>query len=181
MEHGIGFDGIEEVTSGQFPQIGGMRFSLDPTAPSGGRVRSLAIVDGTGAVTDRVVRETHWLAARCSISKVVTLNFLANGGDSYPFPVPSTGRIDLVGEAGQTNAPAPDFPDTNGNRVLDGPALVDIGLASFTGPGTEQDALSEYLARFFAEALFGQAERPPLEDRRIQDLGITGKQDTMFE
>ena len=59
----------------------------------------------------------------------------------------ASGRVDLAGEAGQTNAPAPGFPDTNGNGVTDGPADVEPGLADFADPGTEQDALAEYLAR----------------------------------
>ena len=59
--------------------------------------------------------------------KVVTLNFVANGGDGYPFPVPQPGRVDLVGEAGQFNAPDADFPDTNGNGIIDGPQAVDPG------------------------------------------------------
>ena len=45
VEHGIGFDGVGEVTVGRFPQVGGMRFSFDPTQPAGERVRSLAIVN----------------------------------------------------------------------------------------------------------------------------------------
>ena len=55
MEHGIGFDGVGEVRDGRFPQVGGLRFSFDPDAPVGQRVRSLAVVDAEGAVVDRVV------------------------------------------------------------------------------------------------------------------------------
>ena len=50
----------------------------------------------------------------------------------------------------------------------------------FAEPGTEQDALSEYLARFFSETPYDIAETPPEEDARIQNLGIAGKQDTVF-
>ena len=181
MEHAVGFDGVGEATRGRFPQIAGMRFSFEPDAPSGERVRSLAIVDGQGAVTDRVVVDGNLVGLPERQIKMVTLDFLANGGDGYPFPVPIAGRVDLVGEAGQINAPNPDFPDTNGNGVLDGPFLLDPGLATFAVPGTEQDALSEYLLRFFTGTPFDQVETPPLEDRRIQNLGISGKKDTVFE
>ncbi len=181
VEHTVGFDGVGEVTVGRFPQIAGMRFSFDPSAASGERVRSLAIVDGQGAVTDRVVVEGNLVGPPDRQIKMVTLNFLANGSDGYPFPVPVPGRVDLVGEASQINAPNPDFPDTNGNGVLDGPVLLDPGLANFAAPGTEQDALSEYLLRFFTETPFDQVETLPLEDRRIQNLGVPGKQDTVFE
>ena len=181
VEHAVGFEGVGEVAVGRFPQIAGMRFSFDPSAPSGERVRSLAIVDGQGAVTVRVVVEGNLVGLPERQIKMVTLDFLANGSDGYPFPVPSAGRVDLVGKAGQINVPNPDFPDTNGNGVLDGPVLLDPGLATFAAPGTEQDALSEYLLRFFTDAPFDQVETPPLEDRRIQNLGIPGKQDTVFE
>ena len=113
-------------------------------------------------------------------TKMVTLNFLANGGDGYPFPVPSAGRVDLAGEAGQINVANPDFPDTNGNGVLDGPAPVDPDLATFADQGAEQDARLAYLAHFYAETPFGRPETPPLEDRRIQNLSIPGIQDSVF-
>ena len=47
--------------------------------------------------------------------------------------------------------------------------------------GAEQEALAEYLAQFFAQAPFGQAETSTPEDWRIQNLGIAGKRDTVFE
>ena len=138
-------------------------------------------MDAHGAVADRVVVDGDLAGDPNRQVKIVTLDFLANGGDGYPFPVPAAGRIDLLGEVAQINAPDPDFSDTNGNGVLDGPAGVDPGLTSFASPGSEQEALSEYLARFHAEISFNQAETPPLGDRRIHDLGIPDKQDTAFE
>ena len=197
VEHAVGFDGVGDVPAGQFPQVGGMRFSFDPSALSGSRVRSLAIVDDDGAVTDRVIENGDLVGDPDRTIKMVTLNFLANGGDGYPFPVPAPGRLDLSGEASQPNPPNPDLPDTNGNGVIDEPVLTDPGLATFTSPGTEQDALAEYLARFanpgggqnvLAEYLarfhagrpYDVSETPPLYDQRIQNLSIPGKQDTVF-
>ena len=180
LEHGIGFDGVGEVAEGEFPQVGGMRFSFDPAAPSGERIRSLAIVDETGAVVDRLVEDGALAGDPERIIKIVTLDFLANGGDDYPFPVPSAGRVDLAGEAGQVNAPDTSFPDTNGNGVLDEAVQTDPGLSDFAGTGSEQDALAEYLSAFYADTPFDQAETPPIEDRRIQNLSIPDKQDTVF-
>ena len=48
-------------------------------------------------------------------------------------------------------------------------------------PGTEQDALAEYLAHFFAETPFDVAEVASLVDRRIQNLGVPGARDTVFD
>ena len=180
MEHAVGFDGVGHVTVGRFPQVAGMRFSFDPAAPSGQRVRSLAIVGDSGSVTDRVIERGVVVGDPERQIKLVTLNFLANGGDGYPFPAPSTGRIDLAGEDGQPNPPNPAFPDTNGNGRIDGPVLVDPGRADFAAPGTEQDALAEYLAHFFGAVPFSEAETAPLDDRRVQNLGVAGKEDTVF-
>ena len=181
MEHSIGFDGVGEVLDGRFPQVGGMRFSFDPEAQIGERVRSLAVVDEDGAVVDEVVVDGALSGEPDRIIKLVTLNFLANGGDGYPFPVPQPGRVDLAGEAGQFNAPDADFPDTNGNGTIDGPQAVDPGAADFAAPGSEQDAFAEYLVRFHADHPFNMAETPGSEDRRIQNLGVPGTVDTVFQ
>ena len=181
VENGVGFEDVGEATRGRFPQVSGMRFSFDPDAPAGQRVQSLAIVDDDGRVVDRVVENGALAGDPERQIKVVTLDFLANGGDEYPYPVPSAGRVNLAGEAGQPNAPDPDFPDTNGNGVLDDAVEVDPGLVDFSRAGAEQDALAEYLAHFYSETPFDIAETPPLEDRRIQNLSIPGKRDTVFE
>ena len=181
IEHGVGFEGAGEVSAGRFPQVGGMRFSFDPGEPIGNRVRSLAIVDDSGAVTDRIIENGILVGDPDRQIKMVTLNFLANGGDGYPFPDDQGGRIDLSGEANQFNPPNPDFPDTNGNGKIDGPNSPDPGLSDFSNPGGEQDALAEYLAYRYASDPFDKAERPPAEDRRVQNLGIPGKRDTVFE
>ena len=175
MEHSVAFDGVGQVRQGRFPQVGGMRFSFDPSAPSGNRVLSLAIVDDDGAVTDRVVQNGELVGDPDRTIKMVTLNFVANGGDGYPFPVPSPGHIDLSGEADQVNPRNPDFPDTNGNGVIDPPVLTGPGLATFASPGTEQDALAEYLSHFHADTPYAIPETPPLQDQRIQNLAIQGK------
>ena len=180
MEHGISFDGVGIATGGQFPQVGGMRFSFDPGASPGDRIVSLAIIDGEDKVMDRVVVGGELTGDPTRPIRMVTLDFLASRGDGYPFPLPNPTRVDLRGESGQAHPQDPDFPDTNGNGVLDGPVDVDPGLAGFAAPGSEQDALSEYLAHFHAEIPFSSAETPPLHDRRIQNLGIPGKQDTVF-
>lgn len=180
LEHSIGFDDVGTAWAGRFPQIGGMRFSFDPARPAGQRIRSLAIVDDGGNVIDGVVEEGVLIGNADREIKIVTMNFLANGGDGYPFTVPSPGRVDLPGEAAQTNAPNPDFPDANGNGVIDEPVSSDAGLAGFAPPGTEQDALAEYLAHFYSANAFNNAETSPLDDQRIQNLGLPGKRDTVF-
>ena len=158
MEHSVGFEGVGQVTAGRFPQVAGMRFSFDPNGPVGDRIRSLAIVSEAGEVTDRVVREGKVAGNPDRAIKIVTLGFLADGGDGYPFPAPAPGRVELV-EAAAGGGP---------------------GLATFTDGGTEQDALAEYLAAHFSLTPFRLEDTPPERDQRIQNLGISGVIDTVF-
>ena len=80
--------------------------------------------------------------------RVVTLDFLADGGDDYPFP--DRDRVDLALEE---EAP----------RTGDATAAAD---------GTEQDALAEYLLDNFNETPFGEEDVPSEEDTRIQNLAF---------
>ena len=105
MEHSIGYEGVGQVYAGRFPQVSGMRFSFDPSRPSGDRVQSMAIVNDEGEVIDRVVENGELIGDPERIIKMATVNFIANGGDGYPFPSPLVGRVDLAGEAVQFNAP----------------------------------------------------------------------------
>ena len=163
MEHAVA--GTEEgATPGQFPQVGGMRFSFDPsrtarsvdnqnmgTDTDGNRIRDLVIVNDSGSVTDRVVIQGELQGDPDRTFRLVTLGFLADGGDDYPFNGLSNPNRSNLNEAGSANDP---------------------GSASFAGTGTEQDALAEYLqARHGSEQnAFDRAETPPTEDRRIQNL-----------
>ena len=180
MEHSVSLDGAGTATVGRFPQVGGMRFSFDPAAPPRERVRSLAIVDGQGAVTDRVVEGGDLAGDPQREIKMVTLDFLADGGDDYPFTVSNAGRTDLSSGAKQASPTESATTDAGSANGVDAPSMVDPGLADFSVPGTEQDALAEYLAYFHSENPFDQAETPPLEDQRVQNLGIPGKRDTVF-
>lgn len=163
MEHAVAGT-AEGATPGQFPQIGGMRFSFDParTARSGdaenmgaetngSRIRDLVVVDETGSVTDRVVIAGELQGDPSRTFRLVTLGFLADGGDDYPFNgLSNPNRVDL-NEAGSADDP---------------------GAAGFAGTGTEQDALAEYLRAEYATAgnAFDSAETAPEEDMRIQNL-----------
>lgn len=151
------------AVAGQFGQFGGIRFSFDPTlaartAPgTGARVRSLVVVDADGALAgdaeDIVVQDGAVVGDPGRSFRVVTLNFMADGGDSYPFTALATpDRVDLLNHAG-----------------------LDAGDATFAEPGSEQDALAEYLLSHFDETTpFAQADTPASEDQRIQNLSVRG-------
>ena len=105
LEHAVGFDGVGSVTDGRFPQVAGMRFSFGPSAPVGRRVQSVAVLNGQGGVHDVVAEGAALIGDPDRQFKIVTLNFLANSGDDYPFQLPHPDRIDLAGAAAQFNAP----------------------------------------------------------------------------
>lgn len=160
------------ATPGQFAQVGGIAFSFDPSqqaieftrdenqnatgvAVPGERIQSVALIDDSGNVTEVLVENGEIVADPNQPIRLVTLNFLADGGDGYPFPLYGEDRVDLT-----SLTP----PSTN--------------LVTFAADGTEQDALAEYLAETYPAdtdpntPAFGQTEVGPAADTRIQDLSV---------
>lgn len=156
LEHGVAASGAG-LTPGRFPQVGGMRFSYDLTFPANSRIRNAAIVDESGAVIDSIVFNGSVYGNPGRIIKVVTLNFLAGGGDSYPFTAVGSNRIDL---------------DTL-NALEFTP-----GSATFAIPGSEQDAFAEFIQAFYALTPFNVQETSKALDYRIQDL--SSRQDRVY-
>jgi 2',3'-cyclic-nucleotide 2'-phosphodiesterase/3'-nucleotidase/5'-nucleotidase len=138
------------ATPGAFGQVGGVSFSFDPTRAAGDRVRNASVLDASGARVARLVTDGVTNAAAGNV-RIVTLGFLAGGGDSYPLGALSApSRVDLD-EAGLT-----------------------AGAATFAPPGTEQDTLAEYLLTTHATAgtAFGAADVPASMDERVQNLAV---------
>lgn len=149
IEHGVAATEAG-ATPGRFPQIGGLRFSFNPDLPPSSRVQSLLVLDSNGAedggTADTVVVAGQLQGDPNRTFRLVTLSFLADGGDDYPFP--ARNRVDL-----------PEF------------APVGSNVALFADFGTEQDALAEYLAaRFSDSSPFTAEELPVSADERIQNL-----------
>ncbi len=162
------------ATPGQFAQVGGINFSFDPNAPAGSRIESAAIVDESGNKL-AIVQDGSVVDAAPSAIRIVTLNFLADGGDGYPFD-------DFV-------AADPTFANRVDMNTLDPttiPGALD-GNADFAGFGTEQDALAEFLVENHPVADgspdgpsdFNAAETEPEFDERIQNLGA--RADTVLD
>ncbi len=157
--------------------MGGLAFSFDATQQAieferdadqnaigvetdGERVRSLAITDENGAIADVIVRNGQIVGDPDREIRLVTLNFLAGGGDAYPFPLFGENQFDLVDEALPAGA-------TNN--------------ANFTDNGSEQDALAEFLSENFpanGNPSFARRDVPPERDQRIQNLSV--RQDTVL-
>ena len=139
-------------TPGQFPQVAGLAFSFDVSQLVGSRVRSLVVTDTNGNPTDIIAQNGQVVGDANRTFRIVTLNFLAGGGDDYPYPnYPNIDRLDL---------PTVMTEEQSG------------GEATFAGPGTEQDVLAEYLTANFSTIPFADADVGPERDERIQNLAF---------
>ncbi len=137
---------------GQFAQVAGFAFSFDISQPAGSRVKSLVITDAGGNPIDIIAQNSELVSDANRTFRMVTLDFLADGGDDYPYPnFPNTDRVDI---------PAVITEEQSG------------GKATFVSPGTEQDALAEYVAANFSITSFMDADVGPESDQRIQNLAF---------
>jgi len=112
LEHTVSGATPDNIDSdfGSFGQVSGIEFSFDidfqprETDPvtgaettDGERVRSVALVDEDGNVTDVLVQDGEIQGNPDRTFRLITLNFLADGGSNYP--IPQTDRVDLVNES----------------------------------------------------------------------------------
>jgi 2',3'-cyclic-nucleotide 2'-phosphodiesterase (5'-nucleotidase family) len=157
LEHGV----FSLGTQGRFPQIGGIRFSYDPTATAGSRVQSIVLVDENDNITGRVVSAGAVRSDAPALITLVTMNFLAQGGDFYPF---------------KANADNFRFLLTDGSL-----SAAQLETSDFTAAGVvpsnilgEQLALSNYLQAHYASAAtaYDIAETTPDLDTRIQSTAV---------
>jgi 2',3'-cyclic-nucleotide 2'-phosphodiesterase (5'-nucleotidase family) len=155
LEHGVA-DWTPTSTSGRFPQVGGLRFSFDPGAAAGSRVRTIVVddPDGTGPASGPqvVFSGGSFRVPTTTPYRTVTLDFLAGGGDGYPFAAFNTANAALF------------------NRV----DLVPTGTTKvYTTAGAEQRALADFLAVRHPRATpFDRADTPATEDTRILNLSL---------
>jgi len=166
LEHAVAASATG-ATPGQFGQWGGLSFSWNPAGTAqtltgsgatatvgtaGTRIQNAAILNEDGSVRDMIVQGGAIVGDAGRAIKLVTLNFLADGGDSYPFPafaIPGS-RVDLLNNA----------------------ALGD-GRSTFAGRGTEQDAMAEFLLATYNSPgrQFGGPDTAAAGDLRVINLG----------
>ena len=153
LEHGVA---ALPSAGGQFAQIAGIEMSFDPTRGAGDRIINAAIVDENGDAIANLVVDGEIAGDPGQSFRVVTLGFLADGGDNYPFPTgDAVNRVDLI--------------DLDGDGNADDAATGD---ATFAFDGTEQDAFAEYLYDNYLETPYSVVDQGPLGDIRIQNLAL---------
>ncbi|MFN7229799.1 MAG: 5'-nucleotidase C-terminal domain-containing protein, partial [Synechococcaceae cyanobacterium] len=135
------------TSQGRFPQISGFAVSYDLSRPAGSRVVSMALENEAGVSTDVIVRNGALVGDPARPFRMVTLSFLADGGDSYPFA---------------------SFSGLNRQNLLQ---AASTGAATFSADGSEQDALAEFLLATTSQAdPYDQADTAPALDQRLQNL-----------
>ena len=115
------------------------------------------MLDENGAVADVLVEDGALQGDPARAFRLVILDFIAS----------------CVGEA-SAEAECGDGYPLKGLAAPDRVDLADVGVdpgaSDFAEPGSEQDALAEYLAARFAETPYAEPETAPNEDRRIRNL-----------
>ena len=155
MEWGVAGKG----TPGQFPQVSGLKFSFDPARAAmtngyvdgvpiqilypGERLRSLVALRDDGR-QDLVVEDGALVGDSNRTFRIITLAFLAEGGDGYFALTQGIARTNLVAE---------------GEPI------------TYETIGAEQRALADYLAE---RGTCGMGDVAAAEDERIQRLNARG-------
>jgi len=148
LEHAVAGSG-GGATPGQFGQFAGLHFTFDVTRPVGSRVRDAALT--VPAPQPILIR--NGVVVGTDAIRIVTLNFLADGGDGYPFPA-------FIG-----------VNPALANRVDLTSAGLPACLSTFAPAGSEQDAFAEYFLTFFDVDGYDEEDLPVERDQRIQQIG----------
>jgi len=163
LEHGVS-DWTATSTQGKFPQVGGVKFSFDPSKAAGSRIKTIVVdyPDGAGPLTgpQTVYAGGAYKVATSQTYRVVTLNYLANatttggsvGGDSYPFPKYKIANATLFNQV---------------DLVASGATMT------FTTAGGEQAAFAQYLkAKYSRTSPFAIADQEQAKASRIINLSV---------
>ncbi len=148
LEHGVAAT-TSGATPGQFPQVAGLKFSFDASANSNNKVKNIALIDSNGNITEIIAADGQIIGNPNRTFRVVTLDFLAGGGDNYPFNTLATSRMNLDTATAIKNA---------------------VSTASFSGVGTEQDAFAEFMKAKYSSNAYNQVEDTITLDQRIQQI-----------
>ncbi len=146
LEHAVAATNAT-ATPGQFAQVAGVRYSYNFSNAVGSRILNAVVTDANGNVIDTLVVNGTTVGDLSRTFRVVTLNFLAGGGDSYPFNTLGTSRVDLN-----------TLPEQ-------GPAA-----ATFANSGSEQDAFAEFMKNQYSTTPYAIADTPLVNDCRIQRI-----------
>ncbi len=166
LEHGVAVLGGQ----GRYPQIGGMRFSYDDDLPAGSRVLNVALIDENDEIVAVIVENGVINPDAPATITMVTLNFLANGGDGYPMKANGENFRFLLND-GTLSAPVDEALNFTAAGVV--PANI-LG---------EQQAMSDYVSERYAtpETAYDIADTDQTGDTRIQNLDFKTLDTVLFD
>lgn len=164
LEHGVAAGTLQ----GRFPQVGGVSFSWDPDFAAGSRVMDIALVADDGSRVGLYDNGTKMAGAPAAIS-VVTLSFLAQGGDSYPIKANGENFRYLLDKVGGGYTLSQSVPETLDYSAA---ATTQQYSTASTPISAEQGVFQAYMKAAFtgASTAFDQADTPAALDERIQNL-----------
>jgi VCBS repeat-containing protein len=154
--------------NGGFIQIGGVRFSYDPTKAAGSRVQDVVLVNENGEITAVIADNGVVNPNAPSVITAVALNFTANGGDGYLIKANAENFRYLLNN-GTVSAPV--------SEALDFTAAANVP-ANAIG---EQQAFADYFAERYGtrETAYDVADTAQALDTRIQNQAV--RTDTVLQ
>ena len=158
---------------GRFAQVGGITFSWNPDKPAGSRISDIALIDTTGNVTLRLYDDGILQAGIPNKFQVVTLNFLANGGDGYSSKQIGDNFRYLL-DNGKLSAIVDEAADFTAANVISNYTSGSLLLG-------EQQALRDYMQTFHStkNVAFNAGDTTEALDTRIQNLST--RSDTVLK
>ncbi|MEA5442609.1 ExeM/NucH family extracellular endonuclease [Cyanobium gracile] len=173
LEFAAGLSSGPAQQNGGYAQIGGVRFSYDPSRPAGSKVLDVAVYDEAGQLVAKIADNGVLLSAAPATISVVALNFTANGGDSYPIKANGENFRYLLSDGSLSEAvdESLDFTATA--------TFASVGLTNADLLG-EQKAFQDFLLANHATpaTAYATGDTPASLDQRIQNLQF--KADTVF-
>lgn len=171
LEHGVATLGNQ----GRYPQIGGFAISYEPGNAAGSRVLSIAAIDADGNVVARLVENGAVSPDAPAGISVVTLNFLANGGDGYPIKANGSNFRYMLTD-GTLTAAVDEALDFTAEATM-----ATVGASSATLLG-EQQTFKDYLQDNHGTpaAAYDTADTTRSDDARIQNLDVRAE-DTVLD
>jgi uncharacterized protein YjiK/2',3'-cyclic-nucleotide 2'-phosphodiesterase (5'-nucleotidase family) len=147
--------------NGGYAQIGGVRFSYDPTKAIGQRVQDIAVFDLNDKLVAKIADNGVLLTEAPAKISVVTLGFTANGGDGYPIKANADNFRYLLTDG--TLSAAID-------EALDFTAVANLPVNTLG----ELKAFEDYLRANHGnpQAAYNVADTPATQDLRIQNLQV---------
>jgi predicted extracellular nuclease/2',3'-cyclic-nucleotide 2'-phosphodiesterase (5'-nucleotidase family) len=155
------------VNNGGYIQVGGLRFSYDPTKPSGSRVQNAVAIDLNNQVIANIIQNGAIAANAPATITVAELDFEANGGDGYPIKANGSNFRYLLTNGGVSAALDPTLDFT----------LAANKPANALG---QQRAFEDFMAASHGNLAtsYALADTPKAGDQRIENLSV--RSDTIY-